>query len=136
MAQPDAPRRRGVGVKHHLRTDRLLTLWEDLPLVSIALDTRARIEALLDDVLAVKRHGLVTLERARMLTGSSGPVMLAEQVHDATKLTSYVGRQERGGGVPAFVAICDLLRRRELAGATVLLGVDGTVHGGRRRDRR
>ncbi len=29
----------GFGVKHHLRTDRLLTLSEDLPLVSVAVDT-------------------------------------------------------------------------------------------------
>ena len=125
----------GFGVKHHLRTDRLLTLSEDLPLVSIAVDTRARIEGMLDDVLAVKRHGLITLERARLLTGSAGPVALAEQVHDATKLTVYVGRQERAAGVPAFVAICDLLHRRGIAGATALLGVDGTVHGVRRRAR-
>ena len=33
----------GFGLKHHLRTDRLLTLSEDLPLVSVAVDTRARI---------------------------------------------------------------------------------------------
>jgi PII-like signaling protein len=79
----------GFGVRHHVRTDRLLTLSEDLPLVSIAVDARARIEGLLDDVLAVKRHGLITLERARMLTGSLGPVALAEQVHEATKLTIY-----------------------------------------------
>ena len=37
----------GFGVKHHLRTDRLLTLSEDLPLVAVAVDTRARIEAAL-----------------------------------------------------------------------------------------
>lgn len=30
----------GFGVKHQLRTDRLLTLSEDLPLVSVAVDTR------------------------------------------------------------------------------------------------
>ena len=29
----------GFGAKHHLRTDRLLTLSEDLPLVSVAVDT-------------------------------------------------------------------------------------------------
>ena len=33
----------GFGVKHHLRTDRLLTLSEDLPIVSVAVDARARI---------------------------------------------------------------------------------------------
>ncbi|HTX46240.1 MAG TPA: DUF190 domain-containing protein [Solirubrobacteraceae bacterium] len=125
----------GFGLKHHLRTDRILTLSEDLPLVSIAVDTRPRIERLLDEVVAVKRHGLITLERARMLTGEVGEVELPEELHEATKLTIYVGRQERVAGAPAFVAVCDLLHRRGIAGATALLGVDGTAHGVRQRAR-
>ena len=125
----------GFGLKHHLRTDRLLTLSEDLPLVSVAVDTRTRIETLLDEVMAIKRHGLITLERARMLTGEIEAVSMPEELHEATKLTIYVGRQERINGTPAFVAISDLLHRRRLAGATVLLGVDGTAHGVRQRAR-
>ncbi len=39
------------------------------------------------------------------------------------------------GRGPAFVAIVDLLRRRGLHSATVLLGVDGTAHGVRERAR-
>ncbi len=35
--------------------------------------------------------------------------------------------------MPAFVAVCDLLHRRGVAGATTLLGVDGTAHGVRQR---
>ncbi len=125
----------GFGLKHHLRTDRLLTLSEDLPLVTVAVDTRQRIESLLEDVVALKRHGLITLERARMLTGEISPVALPEELHEATKLTVYVGRQERVAGTPAFVAVCELLHRRGIAGATVLLGVDGTAHGIRQRAR-
>ena len=45
----------GFGSKHHLHTDRLLSLSEDLPVVSVAVDTRARIEAALQDVTAIKR---------------------------------------------------------------------------------
>ncbi|MGH3769162.1 MAG: DUF190 domain-containing protein [Pseudonocardiaceae bacterium] len=125
----------GFGLKHHLRTDRLLTLSEDLPVVSVAVDTRPRIEALLDDLRAIEHRGLVTLESARMLRGDIGPVQLPEDLHEATKLTVYVGRQERVYRVPAFVAVCDLLHRRGIAGATVLLGVDGTAHGQRTRAR-
>jgi PII-like signaling protein len=44
-----------------------------------------------------------------------------------------LGRHERVGGVPAFIAVCDLLHRRGVDGATVLLGVDGTAHGRRER---
>jgi PII-like signaling protein len=125
----------GFGVKHHLRTDRLLTLSEDLPIVSVGVDTRARIEAALADVRELQFDGLVTLERARMLTGQIERVQLPPELGDATKLTVYVGRQERIGGLPAYQAIVALLHERGIAGATVLLGVDGTAHGVRQRAR-
>jgi PII-like signaling protein len=75
----------------------------------------------------------VTLERARLLSGDIPAVSLPEEVHEETKLTIYLGRQERVYRVPAFVAVCDLLHRRGIAGATALLGVDGTAHGQRER---
>jgi PII-like signaling protein len=125
----------GFGAKHRRRTDRVLTLSEDLPLVSVAVDTRPRIERLLPEVVAIKRHGLVTLERARMLIGDVAPIALPEDLLEATKLTIYVGRAEQTGGVPTFVAVCELLYRHGIAGATALLGVDGTAHGVRRRAR-
>ena len=124
----------GFGLKHHLRTDHSLTLSEDLPAVAVAVDRRERIEAVLDQTAALG-PGLITLERARLLTGDITPVAFAEEAHDATKLTVYLGRQERVYRVPAFIAVCDLLHRRGIAGASVLLGVDGTRHGIRERAR-
>jgi PII-like signaling protein len=132
----------GFGWRQHLRTDRLLTLSEDLPVVSVAVDRRERIEATLEQVLRIKRRGLITLERARMLTGDAGSAQLPERLAEATKLTAeatkltvYLGRQERVGGTAAFAAVCGLLHRRGIAGASVLLGVDGTRHGRRSRAR-
>src|SRR6202044_2524859 len=72
-------------------------------------------------------------ERARLLSGDIPAVSLPQDVHEETKLTIYLGRQERVYRVPAFVAVCDLLHRRGIAGATALLGVDGTAHGARER---
>jgi PII-like signaling protein len=125
----------GFGLKHHLRTDRLLTLSEDLPVVSVAVDTRPRIEALFDDLRAIEQWGLVTLERARMLSGDISPLRLPDELHEAAKLTVYLGRGERVSRMPAFAAVCDLLHRHGIAGATALLGVDGTAHGRRTRAR-
>jgi PII-like signaling protein len=125
----------GFGVKHHLRTDGLLTLSEDLPIVAVAVDTRERIRALLPAIEATEHHGLVTLERARLLTDEIVHTAMAETEHEATKLTVYVGRQERVDAKPAYMAVCDLLYRHGVAGATVLLGVDGTAHGDRQRAR-
>jgi PII-like signaling protein len=110
----------GFGLKQTLRTDRLLTLSEDLPLVAVAVDRPARIEALVPEARALVGDGLVTLER---LTRGGTP--------DAAgaKLTVYLGRRE------APAAVVDRLRAAGVAGATVLLGVDGTMHGRRRRAR-
>jgi PII-like signaling protein len=119
----------GFGLRHHLRTDRSLSLSEDLPLITVAVDTRSRIEAVLAPVIKLNPAGLVTLERARLLADTVAPGDLPE----TAKLTVYLGRQERVYRVPAFVAVCDLLHRRGVDGATALLGVDGTAHGQRQR---
>jgi PII-like signaling protein len=123
----------GFGLKQHLHTDRQLTLSEDLPLVAVAVDTRPRIEAAVRQIDKLGFDGLVTLERARMLSGQIDPLELPEDLDEATKLTVYVGRRERAGGKPAYEAVVALLHRNGIAGATVLLGVDGTAHGARRR---
>ena len=121
----------GFGPLHRLRTDRLLTLSEDLPVVSVAVDSPERIEALLEPVTQVTRSGLITLERARLLTGGPAAAELPEQPGQATKLTVYVGRHERTGRLSAHAAVTGILHRHGVDGATVLLGVDGT-RGGRR----
>jgi PII-like signaling protein len=106
----------GFGPAQRLRTDRLLSLSEDLPVVTVAVDERDRIEAALHDVEALRFDGLVTTER----------VTAAPDAH--AKLTVYAGRGEGR-------AIVALLHRHGVAGATALLGVDGTVDGARRRAR-
>ena len=141
----------GFGLRQQLRTDRSLTLSEDLPLVAVAVDTRPRIEAVVEQTLQLNSPGLVTLERAILLDGTGGTDAaggtdatdntdntdrvdrLGPDRGDSAKLTVYLGRQERAYRVPAFVAVCDLLYRRGIAGATALLGVDGTSRGTRQR---
>jgi PII-like signaling protein len=112
----------GFGHKHHLRTDRLLTLSEDLPVVSVAVDEPARIEAAFEQVRPLVAEGLVTLERARFEPEGAPP-------DGEVKVTAYLGR---GTDHRAVVAG---LQAHGVAGASVLLGVDGTVGGVRRRAR-
>jgi PII-like signaling protein len=125
----------GFGIKHHLQTQRFLTLSEDLPMVAIGVDSRERIEPLIGEIRDRFHEGLLTVERSRMLTGRIGTVELPEDLHEATKLTIYCGRAERIYGKPAAGAIVDLLQRQGVSGATVFLGVDGMTHGLRQRAR-
>lgn len=162
----------GFGIAHRLQTTRLLTLSEDLPLVSVAIDERPRIERLLPAVTALQRSGLVTVERARLLDGAlpaadalgaaSEPADTSDAADpradtstpadardaadaigaaprpagaDALKLTLVLGRRQRAGGRPAHIAVVAALHAAGVDGATVLLGVDGTVRGARERAR-
>lgn len=120
----------GFGPRHVLRTDESLSLSEDPPVAVAAVDVESKINGLVDDVVAMTGHGLVTLERARL---SGGDDLLDVGSDDAVKLTVYVGRQERIGGLPAYRAVCDLLHRQGFSGGAVFLGVDGTAHGERYR---
>ncbi len=129
---------RGVeGFGHHpLHTDRLLTLSENLPAVSIAIDTRERIEHALPEILSVTPHGLISLERAELVSHDDiSRLVLPDDPDRAIKLTVYGGRSVRAGGRAGYVAAVDRLRRSGAAGASVLLGVDGTLHGERQRAR-
>ncbi|OMC44479.1 DUF190 domain-containing protein [Mycobacterium sp. IS-1264] len=128
------------GPSRELRSDVSLSLSEDPAVAVAAVDVESKIRSLVDDVGAMTGRGLVTLERARLVTPQLGTDGLAdlqvtEAAHngDAAKLTVYVGRQERIAGRRAHHAICDLLYRHGFAGAIVLLGVDGTAHGERYR---
>jgi PII-like signaling protein len=124
----------GFGVKHRLQTERLLSLSEDLPLLALAVDTRARIEALLDEARTISPHGLMALERVQLLGGDRQRVELPSDGQQL-KLTIHLGRQQRAAARPAHLAVVELFHRHGLAGASVLLGVDGTLHGVRRRAR-
>jgi PII-like signaling protein len=126
----------GFGRRHALQTDRLLTLSESLPAVSIAIDTRARIEQALPEVVALAGHGLISLERAQLLTGAAlEPEALAGDPGEALKLTLYGGRSTRANGRAGYVAAIDRLRAAGATAASSLLAVDGTLHGQRRRAR-
>ena len=151
------------GPRHVLRTDESLSLSEDPPVAIAAVDVESKISGLVDEVVAMTGHGLVTLERARLVSGND---LLDVGADDAVKLTVYVGRQERIGGLPAIprgvrsAASTGILRWRSLFGcrrhrarralsgcflqpqcqrsADDHLGRDGGAgfHGGRRAQRR
>ena len=105
-------------------------LSEDLPVVSIAVDDAradrgaARAGARRSSAAAWSRSSARACSRGELGARARRP-----GARHAPKLTVYVGRSERVGSRPAFVAVCELLHRRGVAGATVLLGVDGTARG-------
>lgn len=122
----------GFGARQLLQTDRLLSLSEDLPLVAVAVDRAERIEPVAEELAGLAEGGLLTLERARFAGSARRP---EDEPHREVKLTVYTGRHARLGGAPAHVGVVAALHRHGVAGATALLGVDGTAAGRRLRAR-
>lgn len=58
----------GFGASSHLHTDHIVELALDLPIVVECVDTEERIEAILPELDAMIGGGLITLERAHVIS--------------------------------------------------------------------
>jgi PII-like signaling protein len=123
----------GFGPDQDLHAGRFLHLHKDRPLTVLAVDVQSKIEAVLERTLELNRSGITAVAPAQFLSGEILPVGIAEDADEATKLTVYFGSQDQVYAVPAFEAICELLRRRDIPGATAMPGVDGSARGRRQR---
>lgn len=67
----------GFGAGHRLRTQRILRLNENLPLITEIVDAPERVQAFLDGLRGRLRSGTATLERVRLVSfgegGGGGP---------------------------------------------------------------
>jgi PII-like signaling protein len=111
----------GFGAKHRLRTDRLLSLSEDAPLVAVAVGERGVVEGLAEELREMATEGLIVI-------GSAGE----EEGSERVKVTVWGPRT--GPTSPHLEAVA-ALKRHGADSATVLLGVDGVIDGERRRAR-
>jgi PII-like signaling protein len=122
----------GFGAKHRLRTDRLLSLSEDTPLVAVAVGEREAVEGLAEDVRGMAGEGLIVVEEVEesgtTTTGAAGD----GDGSDRVRVTVWGPRT--GPASPHLAAVA-ALRRHGAEAATVLLGVDGVIDGERRRAR-
>lgn len=116
----------GFGPRHQLRSDVTLSGSEDPPVAVIAVDAADTMRRLASDAAGMVSRGLVTLESTR---SADAPVPAGSSV----TLTAYLHRGQRISGVPAHVAVGELLRRHGFYAAVAYLGVDGMTGGRRQR---
>jgi PII-like signaling protein len=115
----------GFGAKQRMRTDRMLTLSEDPPLVAVAVGESERVEALGEEIHGIAHDGLLALNQ---VTTPDGVRSSADQV----RVTIWGPRT--GSRSPHMSAV-DAFHRHGAKAAIVLLGVDGVLDGERRRAR-
>jgi PII-like signaling protein len=140
----------GYGAKHRMRTDRLLSLSEDPPLVAVAVGDAGEIEGLADEVREIAAEGLIVFEPVEVL-GGGGAETVSEPVSEGEGSEGAAGDEDsdgppgdvvkvtiwgpRTGPTAPHLGAVAALRRHGAESATVLLGVDGVLEGERRRAR-
>jgi PII-like signaling protein len=129
----------GFGRSAIERTDRLLSLSEDAPLVAVAVGEGDVIERLADEVKGLAAEGLVVLEEVALAptgtpttTAAGVGVPVGGTPGDVVRATVWGPRS--GSSSPHLIAV-DAFYRHGADSATVLLGVDGVLDGARRRAR-
>jgi PII-like signaling protein len=132
----------GFGAKQRMRTDRLLTLSEDLPLVAVAVGEREKVEALAEEIRGIAHDGLVALNHVATPDRVRSSPYLGRESGDAPDGSASPEDEVRvtiwgprtGSRSPHMSAV-DALHRHGAEAAMVLLGVDGVLDGERRRAR-
>jgi PII-like signaling protein len=138
----------GFGAKHRMRTERILSLSEDPPLVAVAVGERAAIEGLAEEIRGIAHDGLLALnqvttpDRVRSSpripkesanSPDQGSAPAGGGAHeDEVRLTIW---GPRGGPRSPHISAVAALHRHGAEAAMVLLGVDGVLDGERRRAR-
>jgi PII-like signaling protein len=132
----------GFGAKQRMRTDRMLTLSEDPPLVAVAVGERERVEALAEEIRGIAHDGLLALNQVttpdrvrsspRIARESANAPDGSASAEDEVRVTIW---GPRTGPRSPHTSAVDAFHRHGAEAAMVLLGVDGVLDGERRRAR-
>jgi PII-like signaling protein len=115
----------GFGAKQRMRTDRMLTLSEDPPLVAVAVGESEGVEALAEEIRGIAHDGLLTLNH----------VAASDRVRGSSDEVRVTIWGPRTGSRSPHMSAVDAFHRHGAEAAMVLLGVDGVLDGERHRAR-
>lgn len=116
----------GFGAHHRLRTDRLLTLSDDLPLITLVVGSAGAVAPLATAVAEAVPSGLLTLERVALPGLGLDDDLLPALAGGTAKITVHCARG-------ALRPVAAALEAAGADGVVALVGVDGVLGGRRRR---
>ncbi len=133
----------GFGAKHQMRTERMLSLSEDPPLVTVAVGEPTAIDALAAELTEIAGEGLLTVNevtapdrvrRKGRIAPQSANSLSEGSAASGTDVRATVWGPRTGSSAPHVGAVA-AFHRHGAEAAMVLLGVDGVLEGERRRAR-
>jgi len=123
----------GFGADHHMRTDRILALTENLPMKVEFIETPQKVEELLPKLHEMVGTGLIEIQDTTIVKpsesakqaarqGSSPPLKTAGK---AKLMRIFVGENDKWNDKPLHKALIECMRSNDIAGVTVYQGILG-----------
>jgi PII-like signaling protein len=123
----------GFGADHHMQTDRILALAENLPMKLEFIETPEKVEELLPKLHEMVGNGLIEIQDTMIVKASESPKQAAKrestpplkQSGTAKLMRIFVGENDKWNGKPLHTALLESMRANDIAGVTVYQGILG-----------
>jgi PII-like signaling protein len=123
----------GFGADHHMHTDRILVLTENLPVKVEFIESAEKVEELLPKLREMVGTGLIEIQdtlvaKAAGLSTEGAPQATMPPLKREGKaklMRIYVGENDKWHDKPLYKALLESMRANDLAGATVYQGILG-----------
>lgn len=122
----------GFGADHHLHTDRILVLTENLPIKVEFIETPEKVDELLPKLNEMVGTGLIEIQDTTVVKPSEGSAKASRQERvplrsqsKAKLMRIYIGENDKWNGKPLHRALIESMRSNDIAGVTVYQGILG-----------
>ena len=123
----------GFGADHHMHTDRILVLAENLPMKVEFIETSEKVEELLPKLHEMVGTGLIEIQDTTIVKPSESTKQAARQesTHPlrreakAKLMRIFIGENDKWNGKPLHKALIECMRTNDIAGVTVYQGILG-----------
>jgi PII-like signaling protein len=123
----------GFGADHHMHTDRVLVLTENLPMKVEFIETPEKVEELLPKLHEMVGTGLIEIQDTTVVKPSDSLKEVAGQratpplkrEGKAKLMRIFIGENDKWNGKPLHRALIESMRTNDIAGVTVYQGILG-----------
>src|ERR1700733_12780403 len=122
----------GFGADHHMHTDRILALTENLPIKVEFIETPEKVEELLPKLHEMAGAGLIEIQDTTIVKAESSEQAARRLSSTSLKhagtaklMRIFVGENDKWNGKPLHQALMESMRANDIAGVTVYQGILG-----------
>jgi PII-like signaling protein len=123
----------GFGADHHMHTDRILVLTENLPMKVEFIETPEKVEELLPKLHEMVGTGLIEIQDTTIVKPSESAKQAVRRESTpplkregkAKLMRIFIGENDKWNGKPLHKALIECMRTNDIAGVTVYQGILG-----------